>query len=83
MNEASAPTSSHPTRRTKLSLLGVACLMLGSALAGYLCPQQPLPGFKKQPAQTPTRQEPTRRPNTSLEPELVCGYVVARHTRAA
>jgi hypothetical protein len=82
MNEAREATGFTSTRRTKLSLIAVASLMLGSALVGYLCPQRPLPGFKKQPTQTPTRQEPSRRPNTSLEPELLCRFVVARPTRA-
>ncbi len=82
MNEASEPNGPHPTKRSKRPLLAVACLILGSALAGYLLPHQAQRGFKKQPAQTPTRQEPSPRPNTSLEPELVCGYVVVRHTSA-
>lgn len=82
MNEALEPTYFHPTRRTKRALIALGCVMLGSGLAGYLYPQHTVPGLKKQPAQTPTRQEPSRRPNTSLEAELVCGYSVARHTRA-
>lgn len=82
MNEALEPSRSHLTKRTKASLAAVACLMLGSALVGYLGVPRSLPRLKKQPVLTPTRQEPTRRPNTSLEPELVCGYVVARPTRA-
>lgn len=82
MNEALEPTGFHITKRTKRSLIAIVCVMLGSGLAGYFYPQHSLPGIKRQPAQTPTRQEPSRRPNTSLEPELVCGYVVGRPTRA-
>lgn len=73
MNEALEPSRRRLLHHFKLALMLLASVAAGLCLALLVHPRHPrAPGAKPRPAETPTRQEPTKRPNTSLDPELIC-----------
>lgn len=74
MLRAAPPAAAIASKRTQLGLIVLACLaMVVVAVSGLLSPRRSTtPPLKKPPSETPTRQEPSRRPNNSLDPQLVC-----------